>query len=150
MHPWNPSSAATMYGLPEPADRNTWLLGRSPQYGADFGSESKPRSLAPLFRYPGGKRAEIKYYAHFIPQRGDFNFTWNPAAGRPTGWLALTGEELFLTAFNLRRAHRQSSVLPGACSFSALSPLSTLAKSLKKPLCPTHCKMLGRKIYMNI
>jgi DNA adenine methylase len=82
MHPWSlgsSSSATTIYGLVERAEGNTCLLGLSPPPGA--GNESTPRSLAPLFRYPGGKRAEIKHYADFIPQSGDFNLYVEPFVG---------------------------------------------------------------------
>ncbi len=46
-----------------------------------FEQESLPRSLAPLFRYPGGKRTEIKHYAPFIPQRSEFDLYVEPFVG---------------------------------------------------------------------
>ncbi len=91
MHRWSATapqsdssgnSGSTAYDIPyQPIfDGNTRSTVSTGRWGS-FEQESLPRSLAPLFRYPGGKRAEIKHYAPFIPQRGEFDLYVEPFVG---------------------------------------------------------------------
>jgi hypothetical protein len=90
MHHWsaiaplagnNRNSGSTTYDIPYKAiGGDTWPVPSTGPWGS-FEQDRLQRSLAPLFRYPGGKRTEIKHYAPFIPQRGEFDLYVEPFVG---------------------------------------------------------------------
>jgi hypothetical protein len=87
MHRWRPTGGqqpkvrSTADDIPyQVIDGDTRPTASTGPWGC-FEQESLPRSLEPLFRYPGGKRTEIKHYAPFIPQRGEFDLYVEPFVG---------------------------------------------------------------------
>ena len=77
----NRNSGSTTYNIQYQAvDGDTWPALSAGLWGS-FDQDSLTRSLEPLFRYPGGKRTDIKHYAPFIPQRGEFDLYVEPFVG---------------------------------------------------------------------